>query len=62
MLDLVIIGAGPTGIELAGALPLPALGEDLNEVYLVSRNSDPRYKAARFEFEVSDGTMAAMRV
>jgi outer membrane protein len=38
---------------LASVCPMPVFGEDLNEVYLVSRTSDPKYKAARYEFEAA---------
>jgi outer membrane protein len=32
---------------------LPAHGEDLSQVYVVSKANDPRYKAARYEFEAA---------
>jgi outer membrane protein len=44
-------GAGLLALALLG--PVPALGEDLAEVYALSRQNDPKYNAARFEFEAA---------
>ncbi|MFH1872235.1 MAG: TolC family outer membrane protein [Pseudomonadota bacterium] len=38
-------------LALGGAGCFPAYGEDLAQVYLLSKDSDPKYRAGRFEFE-----------
>lgn len=38
-------------LALGGIGSVPAYGEDLTQVYLLSKDSDPKYKAGRFEFE-----------
>ena len=38
-------------LALGGMGCVPAYGEDLAQVYLLSKESDPKYRAGRFEFE-----------
>lgn len=38
---------------LGGGASMPAFGEDLAQVYALARDSDPKYKAGRHEFEAA---------
>ncbi len=38
---------------LLGGLALPSWAEDLAEIYALSKQSDPKYRAARFDFEAA---------
>src|SRR5512133_3001873 len=45
---------GRTAVLLACLfVAAPAYSEDLAEVYAMSRNRDPKYRAARFDFEAA---------
>jgi outer membrane protein len=45
--------AGRIGAVLLVFACLPVYAEDLTEVFIVSRQSDPKYRAARYEFEAA---------
>ena len=45
--------AGRIVAVLLACASLPVCAEDLTEVFIVSRQSDPKYRAARYEFEAA---------
>ena len=46
-------GVWPLAVVLITCAGTPACAEDLNDVFIVSRQSDPKYRAARYEFEAA---------
>ena len=47
------IAAGLAGMLLACGTAMPLHAEDLTEIFNASRQSDPKYRAARYEFEAA---------
>jgi hypothetical protein len=47
------IAAGLAGLLVACGIAMPVHAEDLTEIFNASRQSDPKYRAARYEFEAA---------